>query len=258
MSTCAYCGKDSQATREEVLPLFLSRSRPTYRTIVDNGRKLVRRGIPPPVKDVCESCNGVVLSALDSYAANLDRVYFQHIVGFYPEIEFKYNFDRLLRWLLKIFYNDDRTRPPPYETRPQVPFILGEGAAPLISSTIFLGLITPTTISDELQAKGFPSLLKPELCSVGYSSYMKPAESDIIFGRFIQINSYFLNVIGWRAGVSRQVKRRHTAKICQQHTYFELRRSDESVFVSAPAMDFLTFGSTFLDARLTYRDIRTA
>src|SRR5580658_6108505 len=95
------------------------------------------------------------------------------------------NFDRLLRWLLKIFYNDDRTRPPPYETRPQVPFILGEGAAPLISSTIFLGLITPTTISDELQTKGFPSLLKPELCSVGYSSYMKSAESDIIFGRFI-------------------------------------------------------------------------
>jgi hypothetical protein len=110
MRVCAYCGEAGKPTREEVMPLFLSDNRPKYRTIVDHYRGKVRRGRITPVKGVCADCNGVTLSALDTYVSALDRDYFLNIIGFSPKITFRYHFDRLLRWLLKLSYNDDRTR----------------------------------------------------------------------------------------------------------------------------------------------------
>lgn len=256
MTRCAYCGQDGKVTREEVLPHFLNRNRPTYRTIVDHGRQLVRSGIVAPVRDVCGNCNGVILSALDNYAAGLDRAYFSKIVGFSSGIEFQYNYKCLLRWLLKVSYNDDHTRSLPYETKPFVPFILGDEHEPPFVTTVFLGLITPGATSREQQAKGFPRIVEPESCGIGYSGYDEPAKSDIVFSRFVQINSYLFTVVAWRAGVSRPIRHRHVAKICQIHNLFELRPINESVFVSASTMDFLTFQARFFDRTLSYRDIR--
>jgi len=106
------------------MPLFLSRNRPAYRTVLDHGRRLVRTGVVAAVRDVCEACNNGVLSSLDAYAAKLDRAYFAEIITASPGIEFQYEIKPLLRWLLKISYNDDRTRPLPYAVKPFVPFIL--------------------------------------------------------------------------------------------------------------------------------------
>lgn len=239
------------------MPLFLSRNRPTYRTVLDHGRRLVRTGIVAAVRDVCEDCNNVTLSGLDAYAAGLDRTYFRGIVGFSPNIEFQYEYKVLLRWLLKVTYNDDRTRLPPYETQPFVPFILGRETEPPFSTTVLLGLITPGVTPREQQAKGFPKTMEPESCGIGYLWYDQPAKSDIIFSRFVQINSYLFDVIAWRSGVSRQVRRRHVSKICQIHRLFELRPADKSVVISAGMMDYLTFQTKFFERTENYRDIRT-
>jgi hypothetical protein len=243
-------------TKEEVMPLFLSRNRPTYRTVIDHGRQLVRRGIVAPVRDVCEDCNGVTLSGLDAYAASLDREYFTRIVGFSPEIEFQYDWGLLLRWFLKIAYNDDRTRAAPYETKPFVPFILGHEAEPPLTTTVLLGLITPSVASREQQAKGFPRTMEPESCGIGYFWYDEPAKSDIVFSRFVLINSYLFNVIAWSHRVSRPVRRRHIAKICQLHQLFELRSGNTRMVISGGTMDFLTFRARFFEPVSTYRDIR--
>jgi hypothetical protein len=256
MATCAYCGQDGKLTKEEVMPLFLSRNRPGYGTVLDHGRQLVRTGIVAPVRDVCENCNGVTLSSLDAYAAGLDRAYFTRIVGFSPDIEFKYDYKPLLRWLLKVSYNDDRTRAAPYETKPYVPFILGDEPDPPFAIAVLLGLITPGVTSREQQSKGLPRTIEPESCGIGYMWYDEPAKSEIAFARFVQLNSYLFNVIAWRPGVSRQVRRRHVAKICQLHTLFELRPGDESVGISAGTMDYLTFQAKYFEPVSSYRDIR--
>jgi hypothetical protein len=257
MANCAYCGQDGKVTREEVMPLFLSRNRPAYRTVLDHGRRLVRTGIVAAVRDVCEDCNGVTLSGLDAYAADLDRTYLSRIVGFSPTVEFHYEYKLLLRWLLKVTYNDDRTRPPPYETKPFVPFILGHEAEPPFAITVLLGLITPGVTPREQQAKGFPKTMEPESCGIGYLWYDQPAKRDIAFSRFVQINSYLFDVIAWHAGVSRPGRRRHVAKICQIHRLFELRPADKSVVISTGMMDYLTFQTRFFERTAGYRDIRT-
>jgi hypothetical protein len=257
MAICAYCGQDGKVTREEVMPRFLNRNRPAYRTVLDHGHQIVRSGIVAPVRDVCEDCNNVTLSGLDTYAAGLDRAYFTRIIGFSPNIEFQYDYKLLLRWLLKISYNDDRTRPAPYETRPFVSFILGHQPEPPFATTVLLGMITPGVTPREQQAKGFPKTIEPESCGIGYLWYDQPAKDDIAFSRFVQINSYLFDVIAWRAGVSRPVRRRHVAKICQIHRLFELRPADKSVVISAGMMDYLTFQARFFERTAGYRDIRT-
>lgn len=237
------------------MPLFLSRNRPAYRTVIDHGRQIVRLGIVPSVRDVCEDCNGGILSALDAYVASLDRDFFTRIVGFSPEVEFQYDLGLLLRWLLKIMYNDDRTRTAPYQTERFVPFILGHEAEPPVATTVLLGLITPSVTPREQQAKGFPRTMEPESCGVGYMSYDEPAKSDVVFSRFVQINSYLFDVIAWRRGVSRPVRHHHVAKICQIHQLFELRPGNDRVDISA-GTDFLTFRTRFFEPVSTYRDIR--
>jgi len=56
------------------MPLFLSRNRPMYRTVLDHDRGVVRRGLVTAVRDVCEECNGVKLSALDTHLASIETI----------------------------------------------------------------------------------------------------------------------------------------------------------------------------------------
>lgn len=240
------------------MPLFLSRNRPAYKTILDHGRKLVRTGTIAPVRDTCDTCNNGVLSSLDAYAAELDRLYFTRIVNSSPKVEFEYDFKRLLRWLLKITHNDDRSRQPPYETKPFVPFVLGVEPEPPLATTVLLGLITPGVTTREQQTAGLPDVIEPESCGIGYLWYDQPAKDDIAFSRFVQINSYLFDVIAWRAGVSRPVRHRHVVNICKIHRLFELRPGCKSVVATASMMDYLTFQDRFFERTSGYRDIRNS
>jgi hypothetical protein len=137
-----------------------------------------------------------------------------------------------------------------------VPFILGDEPEPPLAITVLLGLITPGVTPREQQSKGFPRTIEPESCGIGYLWFDEPAKRDIVFSRFAQINSYLFDVIGWRSDVSRPVRRRHVAKICQLHRLFELRPADEAVAISAGMMDYLTFQAKFFERTSNYRDIR--
>lgn len=65
------------------------------------------KAIPNPqeIGDVCANCNNVALSRLDSYLAALTRKYFLTIVQPGDRIRFGYDFDLLLRLMLKVAYN---------------------------------------------------------------------------------------------------------------------------------------------------------
>ena len=176
MSFCAYCKSEGRVTKEEVMPLFLSRNRPMYRTVLDHNRGVVRRGLVTAVRDVCEECNGIKLSALDNYASRLDREYFTKIPDFRHPVEFRYDFDFLLRWLFKIIYNDDRTRSQPYAAARFVPYILGSDSRPRLRTNLLLGLISASETTVDQRAKGFPATLAPESCGVGYVYVNRPAD----------------------------------------------------------------------------------
>lgn len=238
MGTCAYCGQTAKATREEVMPLFLSDNRPSYRTVLDHRRRAVRKGRITPVRDVCSKCNGGILSQLDNYASGLDKTYFRQIVSPKPAVEFRFNFDLLLRWLLKLTYNADRTAPPPYEMRTFVPYILGEASEPPPRTTLLLGLISPSVIPKEAHSSDAPEVLEPLSCGVGHFNVGPPADADITLGRDVQINSYLFCVIAWKSTTSRAALRDHVANICRLRKFFELRPRDENITLNLAAMDF--------------------
>jgi len=248
VSNCAYCGQDGTPTREEVLPLFLSRNRPFYRTVFDHERQIVRQGVITPVKDVCENCNNVTLSGLDQYAATLDRDYFLKPVGFLPNVEFRYDFHRLLRWLLKLIYNDDRTRAAPYETQEVVGYILGREPQPPRPISLFLGIIIPSRIIE-----GTPEILQPEGCGLGYTYFEGTITSDIAFSRFVQLNSYLFDVIAWKSSVSRAARHRNVELLCWREFLYELRPRQEKITVVAASLDYATLQEKHRMARLRYR-----
>jgi hypothetical protein len=227
------------------MPLFLSRNRPMYRTVLDHDRGVVRRGLVTAVRDVCEECNGVKLSALDNYASRLDRDYFLIIPDFRSPVKFRYGFDLLLRWLLKIIYNDDRTRPPPNAAERFVPYILGADSRPPLRTNLLLGLISAFETTQQQRAEGLPAILEPESCGVGYLYVNRPAGPDIELSRFVEIDSYFFQVIVWKESVARPVSRRYLAKICDLHRLQELKATNESVIFEKPSMDFLKFQADY-------------
>jgi hypothetical protein len=62
----------------------------------------------PRIKDVCAKCNNVVLSRLDTYGLQLYRDSFSRIFEREQSVCFEYDYDKLLRWLLKLNYNSGR------------------------------------------------------------------------------------------------------------------------------------------------------
>lgn len=109
---CAYCKKDAPATREHVIPAFIYRFQKELQAKVIGWNEVANKmvGGEHQVKDVCEKCNGGVLSSLDAYGKE-----FLIANGFLTQnyihrrAELSYDYDRLVRWLLKISFNSTRT-----------------------------------------------------------------------------------------------------------------------------------------------------
>jgi hypothetical protein len=103
--TCAYCSKESQLTKEHIIPEAL--------LDVFAECKFTIRGdnyfqADATVKDVCFVCNNEVLSPLDEYGSELIKRYFVKEYDPTETLEFEYEYLKLIRWLLKLAYNNER------------------------------------------------------------------------------------------------------------------------------------------------------
>ncbi len=95
----------------------------------------------PTIRDVCRACNSGPLSSLDAYVCSLYDRYFQILVRS-GEIKFEYDFDLLLRWLLKIGYNTARARKWPFTFPEKLKhYVLGRNDLPK-GAHVLLQLIT--------------------------------------------------------------------------------------------------------------------
>lgn len=115
MKKCAYCGESkSQLTREHLFPNSLDRE---FQKDCDNpmrepywldrlDEKMV--GGQPTIKDVCPECNNVTLSKLDSYGVELYKKFFFKIADQDALVRFEFDYDLLLRLILKLSYNSAR------------------------------------------------------------------------------------------------------------------------------------------------------
>lgn len=105
---CAYCKTaNAQLTREHIIPKFLIEMNPDYKCgyseIADKYLDAESK-----IKDVCAQCNNGSLSVLDAYASSFCKENSLDKVIIAEAINLKYDFLKLLRWLLKISYNSAR------------------------------------------------------------------------------------------------------------------------------------------------------
>jgi hypothetical protein len=103
--TCAYCGASGPLTGEHVVPAFLYRENPGQKLgFNEKARRFLE--FEAIVRDVCETCNSGVLSALDTYGQQF--VYENGCHRTFTKrhtVPILYDHNRLLRWLLKLSYN---------------------------------------------------------------------------------------------------------------------------------------------------------
>ena len=109
MQPCAYCDTLCQPTREHVVPRWYNDTPGDNETFSARAPLTHVKG-DLIVKDVCQSCNGGPLASLDGYGKELYDRYFAIPVYGGETVNFEYDGERLLRWLLKISYNSARAQ----------------------------------------------------------------------------------------------------------------------------------------------------
>lgn len=105
---CAYCDKQGVMTREHIWPkCILTRMPELTARYVGSQKKYI--GGELVIADVCAECNNKKLSDLDAYFCLLFDRYFHYFHQDKGDFDFEYDYDLLLRCLLKITYNTSRT-----------------------------------------------------------------------------------------------------------------------------------------------------
>jgi hypothetical protein len=228
-------------TREELFSQFLQRADPSYRTFVDYQRSAVRRGRGPVVRDVCRQCNNVRLGTLDHYGASLYRSSFRHPVRIQTEVAFAYDYNKLLRWLLKLAYNDERSHCEPYKIKPFAPFILSDEPKPPMPISLWVGIVVPSPTTPEQQQKGLPKFLYPERHTLAELFLKPPIQEHVVFARLVAFNAYVFEITAWRSDTSESLRVQWSAMMCRRNRLSELRNDRSEVLIIPGFTDFLTF-----------------
>jgi hypothetical protein len=112
MSGCKYCKKEEKLTREHIVPAYMYDFQKKLETKVSGWNEVAKKmvGGELKIKDVCAECNNGALSDLDDYSKTFlqnSGLLVQNYIK--NQISFIYDYDLLLRWLLKVSFNSSRT-----------------------------------------------------------------------------------------------------------------------------------------------------
>ncbi|WP_293914870.1 MULTISPECIES: hypothetical protein [unclassified Sphingobacterium] len=108
LKTCAYCDKEGPMTREHIWPKCIIERMPDLTSrYVGSQNKYISGELV--IADVCAECNNKKLSDLDAHLCLLFDRYFHQFQEISNNFEFEYDYDMLMRCLLKITYNSSRT-----------------------------------------------------------------------------------------------------------------------------------------------------
>ncbi|MGL4866975.1 MAG: hypothetical protein ACRC4T_28095 [Cetobacterium sp.] len=152
MKKCSYCGDKTKLTKEHIIPKGFIKKMDTKNRITfsDKSDERVTKG-ELLIKDVCQKCNNGELSILDSYALTLISELNKNISSNETEILFKYDYNLLVRWLLKIFYNSARANNSNFDItlyKKNLDYILGLGEPKTNISAFALYMNNPISINN--------------------------------------------------------------------------------------------------------------
>jgi hypothetical protein len=227
---CVYCGQSTDLTHEHVCPNFLHDMIFPNRSFafVGGANKLVIGEVT--IRDVCANCNNGVLSRLDAYGKKLAVRYFKNAVD--VTVRFEYDYDLLLRWLLKILYNASRAYKASHRAyEAYVPYIMGKSSEPP-KTALLVGVWKPSFYKGEVYS--------PE--HIGFSVLMVPDRPDtgLVLANMFSVRSYAFIVLGWEdQSFSSDIERTATL-VSQQFGAVLLDKNDNKVFLN-PALSRLDY-----------------
>lgn len=107
MKSCSYCTSIEKLTKEHIWPKSLIERNPDFLTY-NKATNSFYKG-EAVIKDVCAKCNNGALSKLDEYLAGLYDSHLESIVVAGDGVGLDYDYNMLLRVLLKISFNSARS-----------------------------------------------------------------------------------------------------------------------------------------------------
>lgn len=137
------------------------------------------------ISDVCAECNNTKLSELDSYFCSLYDSYFKEYHEEKKPFTFSYDYDLLLRSLLKITYNSSRTITRENNFLEKFKNLILNGGENSESIIIKLDIITPTILAE---GKFYPKSARCGKFDVGI-------KTDNFHLRVISVNSFYFYIL---------------------------------------------------------------
>lgn len=184
MKQCAYCGKVGSLTREHIWPKGIIQRMPELEArYLDSIEKFVQSELI--ISDVCADCNNKKLSVLDGYLCQLYDTYFGTFIEGEEEIVFKYDYELLLRSLLKITYNSSRTKSRDNNYFSSFREFILNGGKSYENIIIKLDFVRPYILDGE---KIYP---KSARCGTIETN----CNADYLALRVVSINSYYFYII---------------------------------------------------------------
>lgn len=184
MKKCAYCDTKTKLTKEHIWPKCLITRMPnlTFRYIGSQDKFVTSELV---ISDVCSKCNNEKLSKLDSYFCSLYDKYFKDFQEEKKEFIFEYNYDLLLRNLLKIIFNSSRTINSEDNYFENFKNFILNGNETWGNVILILDIITPWIING---IKIYPTSMRCGTVDVGIKN-----ENFIIWA--VSVNSYYFYIL---------------------------------------------------------------
>jgi hypothetical protein len=180
---CAYCQSEETLTREHIWPKCMLNRMPEL-----NLKYIGSRNLLAPtelvISDVCAECNNKKLSVLDNY---LCLLYDQSLKTFredHTPFKFEYDYDHLLRVLLKLTYNSSRTMQRENNQFEKYREMILEGGV-REDVIVKLDIVTPSIIDGEK--------IYPKSARIG--SLQIPEGSSKFILRAVSVNSFYFYII---------------------------------------------------------------
>lgn len=150
---CAYCGKETNCTKEHIISSSILDLFPECYITYDGNRNNLYQA-DPVIKDVCATCNKHRISYIDSYAKRFIGKYFTCNYSEKDNVEIEYNYTLIQKMLLKYAYNDLRSNKEDcsFFDEEILHYILNESDdSPKLNVTVLCGLaVNDSPVPDEM------------------------------------------------------------------------------------------------------------
>jgi len=194
MARCAYCNEEKILTREHIIPSFAYDFQKSLSESITGWNEKAEKMLPSEaqIKDVCATCNNIILGKLDDEGKRLLSDSGVLTYNFQqPSIRLNFDFDLLARWLLKISFNSSRTDGiHAYIFEPHIDYMLhGVNRIQRSKIAILSYFAAPEILDNEERLK------EPYKSLVGSSNALNPFLVRICYGYTAGTRNYTLRMV---------------------------------------------------------------